>query len=123
MRQREGGHAFPKSEGLPSEDESRLVTELYEKQREYIEKATPSQSTEAVPKLPTVEDMKQQLALTIPVEEPELRALARQRAEQVRDELIEVGKVSEERVFLMETDPTASGNEQVRSRLTITAGS
>jgi hypothetical protein len=123
MRQREGGHAFPKSEGLPSEDESRLVTELYEKQREYIEKTTPSQSTEAVPKPPTVEDMKQQLALTIPIEEPELRALARQRAEQVRDELIEVGKLSEERVFLMETDPTASGNEQVRSRLTITAGS
>ena len=88
-----------------------------------FEKATPSQSIEAVPKPPTVEDMKQQLALTIPIEEPELRALARQRAEQVRDELIEVGKLSEERVFLMETDPTASGNEQVRSRLTITAGS
>jgi hypothetical protein len=49
--------------------------------------------------------------------------LARQRAEQVRDQLIEGGKLAEERVFLLETDLTVSGNEQVRSPLTITAGS
>ncbi len=123
MRQRERGHASPKSEDLSSDDESRLVTELYEKQREQIEKAAPSQPTETVLKPPTVEDMKQRLSVAIPVDEPELRALARQRAEQVRHELIEVGKLAEERVFLLEIDPTASGNEQVRSRLTITAGS
>ena len=67
--------------------------------------------------------MKQRLAVAIPVDESELGALARQRAEQVRDHLIEVGQLTEERVFLLETDPTASGNEQVRSLLTITAGS
>ncbi|MEK7235875.1 MAG: hypothetical protein AAB242_04595 [Nitrospirota bacterium] len=67
--------------------------------------------------------MKLQLGASIPVDETELRALARQQAEQVRDQLIEVGKLAEERVFLEEIDPTASGNEKVRSRLTITAGS
>ena len=48
--------------------------------------------------------------------------LARQRAGQVREELIEVGKLAEERVVLQETDPTVSGNEEARSRLTIAAG-
>ena len=46
-----------------------------------------------------------------------------QQSEQVRDEFIEVGKLAEERVFLLETDLAASGNQQIRSRLTITAGS
>ena len=123
MRQRERGRALPKLEELSSDDESRLVTELYEKRREQIEKSTPSQPTETVPKPPTVKDMKERLAAAITVDESELRALARQRAEQVRDGLIEVGKLAEERVFLLDTDPTVSGNEQVRSRLTITAGS
>jgi uncharacterized protein involved in outer membrane biogenesis len=122
MRQRERGQVSSKSEELSSEDESRLVTELYEKQREQLEKTVLSQSTEAVPKPLTVEDLKQRLAMAIPVDEPELDALASQRAEQVRDQLIEVGKLAEGRVFLLETDLTVSGNAQVRSRLTITAG-
>ena len=67
--------------------------------------------------------MKQRLTATIVVDELELGALARQRAEQVRDQLIAGGTLAEERVFLLEPDLTASGNEQVRSRLTITAGS
>jgi len=100
-----------------------LVTELYEKQRKKNETAVPSQPTATEPMPPALEDMKQRLAVAIPVDESELPALARHRAEQVRDQLIERGKLAEERVFLLETDPTASGNEQVRSRLTITSGS
>lgn len=123
MRQREKGQASPKSEELSREDESRLVAELYEKQREENEKAVPFQPTAAEPMPPTLEEMKQRLAAAIPVDEPELRVLARQRAEQVRDQLLQVGKLAGERVFLQETDPTVSGNEQVRSRLTIAAGS
>ena len=123
MRQRERGKASPKLEELSGEDEARLITELYEKQQEQLEKSMQPNPTGAAPKPPTVEDMKQRLAEAIPVDEVELRTLARQRAEQVRDELIEIGKLAEERVFLLETDLTASGNEQVRSRLTITAGS
>ena len=123
MRQRERGKASPKLEELSGEDEARLITELYEKRQEQLEKSMQPNPTGAAPKPPTVEDMKQRLAEVIPVDEVELRTLARQRAEQVRDELIEIGKLAEERVFLLETDLTASGNEQVRSRLTITAGS
>jgi len=123
MRQRERRQASSKSEELSNEDEARLVTELYEKQRAQIEKSAPSNTTEAAPKPPTVMEMKQRLAAAIPVDEPELRALARERAEQVRDQLVEGGKLAGERVFLQETDQTASGNDQVRSRLTITAGS
>jgi hypothetical protein len=67
--------------------------------------------------------MKQWLVAAILVDESELRTLARQRAEQVRDQLIQGGKLAEERVFLLEIDLTVSGNEQVRSPLTITAGS
>ncbi len=123
MRQRENGHTSLKSEELSSKDESRLMTELYEKQREKNEKAVPSQPTAPEPTPPTLMEMKQWLAAAIPVEEQELRVLARQRAEQVRDQLLEVGKLAEERVFLQDTDPTVSGNEQVRSRFTIAAGS
>lgn len=123
MRQREKGQTSLRSEELSSKDELRLVTELYEKQREKNEKAVPSQPTATEPTPPTLMDMKQRLAAAIPVEEQELRVLARQRAEQVRDQLLEVGKLAEERVFLQDTDPTVSGNEQVRSRLTIAAGS
>ena len=119
IRQRERGQASVKFEGLSSEDESRLVTGLYEKQREQFEQTT---SSPVSPKLPTVEEMKQRLAIAISVTDAELRILARQRAEAVRDQLIEVGKLEGERVFLLEIDPAASGNERVRSRLTITAG-
>ena len=123
MRQRERGHASLKSEELSTEDESRLVIELYEKQREKNEKPAPSQPAVPAPPPPTLMDMKQRLASAIPVDELELRALARERAEQVRDQLLEVGKLQEDRVFLEDTDPTVSGNEQVRSRLSIAAGS
>jgi hypothetical protein len=122
MRQRERGHATPPEE-LSSEDESRLVIDLYETQREQLEKTAPSRPTEAVQKPLTVPEMKQRLVAAILVDESELRTLARQRAEQVRDQLIEGGKLAGERVFLLETDLTVSGNEQVRSPLTITAGS
>jgi hypothetical protein len=81
-------------EELSSEDESRLVTDLYDTQREQLEKSAPSRPTEAVKKPPAVEEMRQRLAEAISVDEAELRALARQRAEQVRDELIEVEKLA-----------------------------
>ena len=123
MRQLERGQASLKPEELSSEDELRLVTDVYEKQRGKNEKAAQSQSTTTEPMPPTLIEMKQRLAAAIPVDESELLALARQRAEQVRGQLLEVGKLAEERVFLQDTDPTVSGSEQVRSRLMIAAGS
>jgi hypothetical protein len=123
MRQRERGRAVAKDEPLAVDDERRLVTELYEQRRIQLAASAPPQPAGAPSKPLTLQEMKQQLAASLSVDETELRTLARQRAEQVRDQLIEVGKLAEERVFLQEIDPTASGNEKVRSRLTITAGS
>jgi hypothetical protein len=48
--------------------------------------AVPSEPTEAVPSTPTLKDMKQRLPAAIPIDESELRALAHQRAEQVRNQ-------------------------------------
>jgi hypothetical protein len=123
MRQRERGKTATKDEPLSIDDEQRLVTELYDQRRNQLVASASPQPAGASSKPLTLQEMKQQLAASLPVDETELRTLARQRAEQVRDQLIEVGKLAEERVFLQETDPTASGNEKVRSRLTITAGS
>lgn len=123
MRQRERGTAIAKEEPLSIDEEQRLVTELYEQRRNQLAAAAPAQPAGAPTKPLTPQEMKQQLAVLLPVDETELRTLARQRAEQVRDQLIEVGKLAGERVFLQETDPTASGNEKVRSRLAITSGS
>jgi outer membrane protein OmpA-like peptidoglycan-associated protein len=124
LRQRERGKAAAKDEALLSiDDEQRLVTELYEQRRSQLATPAATQSAGAPSKPLTAQEMKQQLAASLPVDEGELRTLARQRAEQVRDQLIEGGKLAEERVFLQEIDPTASGNEKVRSRLAITAGS
>lgn len=123
MRQRERGKAAAKDEPLSIDDEQRLVTELYEQRGNQLTASSPPQPACAPQKPPSIEEMKHRLAASLPLDETELRTLARQRAEQVRDRLIEVGKLAEERVFLQEIDPTVSGNEKVRSRLTITAGS
>jgi outer membrane protein OmpA-like peptidoglycan-associated protein len=123
MRQRERGKTAAKDEPLSIDDEQRLVTELYEQRRNQLVASAPPQPAGVLQKPPLIEEMKHQLAASLPLDETELRTLARQRAEQVRDQLIEAGKLAEERVFLQEIDPTASGNEKVRSRLRITAGS
>ncbi len=123
IRQRERGKASAKDEALSIDDEQRLVTELYEQRRSQLATSAPPQPAGAPSKPLTAQEMKQQLAASLPVDDGELRTLARQRAEQVRDQLIEGGKLAEERVFLQEIDPTVSGNEKVRSRLAITAGS
>ncbi len=123
MKQRAVGQVSMKNDDLSSEDEQRFVAELHEQRRDQLGKFAPAQPNAGSPKPLTVEEMKQRLAAAIPVEEAELRALARQRAEQVRDQLIEVGKLAGERVYLLEVNPTASGYEKVRSQLTITAGS
>ncbi|MDE3220929.1 MAG: DUF748 domain-containing protein [Nitrospirota bacterium] len=123
MRQRERGTDASKDEPLSIDDEQRLVTDLYEQRRNQLAASAHPQPADATLKPPTLQEMEQQLAASLPVDETELRTLARQRAEQVRDQLIEAGKLAEERVFLQEVDPTVSGNEKVRSRLTIAAGS
>ena len=122
LRARERGKAAVGEEPLTPEDEQRLVAELYEQLRAQAGDSASPQPAGVPVKPPTAQEMKQRLIASIPVDDTELRTLARQRAELLRDQLIEAGKLAEERVFLQDSDPTVSGSEKVRSRLTITAG-
>jgi outer membrane protein OmpA-like peptidoglycan-associated protein len=99
-------------------DEERLIRELYDHRRSQ----QPPAPQKAEP--PTVEEMKRELLATMNVEEDALRTLARTRAEQVHEQLVGEGKLSDERVFLTDVDLAPSeDHEKVQSRLNITAGS
>jgi hypothetical protein len=115
--------ASPKDVDLPVAEEERLIKERFKQQQSRQPGAASAPKPDVAPKPPTVEDMRQQLAASIPIDETSLRSLANERAKQMRDQLAGEGKLAEERVFLTEVDVTASGHEKVRSRLNITAGS
>ncbi len=119
------GMGSSKEAELPSDEEARLVKELFE-QQQAKQPASPSnvaQKPNVAPKPPTVEEMRQQLIAVMPMDEAGLRSLARQRAEQVHSQLVGEGKLTEERVFLTEVDVTETGQEAVRSKLAITVES
>lgn len=117
--------ASPKDMDLPAAEEERLIKELFEQQQSRPPGAAPvpASTPDAISKPVTVEEMRQQLAASIPVDEASLRSLAHQRAEEMRGQFTGEGRLAEERVFLTGVDVTASGHERVRSRLNITAGS
>ncbi len=113
--------ALPKDADFPVTEEERMIKELFERQHAQPTGAAPVAKPEVLPKPPTIEEMRQQLSASIPVDETSLRSLADQRARQIRDQLAGEGKLVEERVFLTEVDLTASDHERVRSRLNIAA--
>ena len=115
--------ASPKDMDMPLAEEERLIKELFKQQQGQPAGTVPAPKPDAAPKPTKIEEMKQQLAASIPVDEASLRNLADQRAKQMRDQLAGEGKLAEGRVSLTEVDVTASGHEKVRSRLNITAGS
>jgi outer membrane protein OmpA-like peptidoglycan-associated protein len=121
MWQRERGKPSVKGEPIPPEDERRLIQELYDG---HLKKTAPSDlspNTDIPAKPPTIEEMKQILVDAMPLDEEALRTLARKRADQVREQLVGEGKLTDERVYLLDVDLKASDHEQVRSRLTIAA--
>lgn len=112
-----GGRKPDQEELLPKE-EQRLVEKLYAKLPAPDPSATPDEPTQ-----PTVADMKRQLAAAIQISTSELGALAHQRAEAIRRHLLESGKLTEERVALLDTGAAESGHEKVRTQLSLSAGS
>jgi outer membrane protein OmpA-like peptidoglycan-associated protein len=121
MWQRERGTPSAKGEPIPINDEQRLIQHLYEAHQK---KAIPSAvrpTDDAPAKPPTHEDMKQVLMAAMPLDEEGLRNLARQRADQAREQLTGEGKLADERVYLLDVDLNASDHEQIRSRLAIEA--
>ena len=80
-------------------------------------------ATPAEPTQPTVADMKQKLEAAVQISTSELEALAHQRAEAIRRHLLDSGKLTEERVALLDTGVAESGHEKVRTQLSLSAGS
>jgi uncharacterized protein DUF748 len=114
--------ALPKDTELPADEEERLIKERFEQEHAKPSGSGPVPSPDVAPKLPTVEEMRQQLAASITVSEAELRTLAHERANAMLAQLAGEGKLAGDRVFLTEVDLTASDHEKVRSRLNVTAG-
>ncbi|MBL8076316.1 MAG: DUF748 domain-containing protein, partial [Nitrospira sp.] len=101
---------------LSSRDEQRLIEKLYAK-------LPPSDSTTTTESgQPTIGEMKQRVSAAIEVSDAELEALARQRAEAVRNLLLESGRLTEERVVLLDSGAAESGHEKVRTQLALSAG-
>lgn len=117
------GGGSPKDIDIPVVEEELLIKKRFNQQQSQQAGVAKTPKPDGAPKPLTVEEMRQQLAESIPIDEASLRSLAEQRAKQMRDQLAGEGKLAEERVFLTEVDLTASGYEKVRSRLNITAGS
>ncbi|MEQ1681164.1 MAG: DUF748 domain-containing protein, partial [Nitrospira sp.] len=99
-------------------DEQRLIEKLYAKLPAPDPAATPAESTQ-----PTVEHMKQKLEAAIQISGAELDALAHQRAEAVQQRLLEDGKLTEERMSLLDPEAAEPGHEKVRTQLGLSAGS
>ncbi len=112
-----GGATTEQVELSPS-DEQRLVEKLYAKLP-----LPDSAATSAEPTQPTVEQMKQKLEAAIQISDTELETLARQRAETIHQRLLENGKLTEERVLLLDPAAAESGHEKVRTQLGLSAGS
>ena len=68
----------------------------------------------------TADELRQQLFPAMTVEDSELRLLAQARAKVVREQLIQQGWLSEERVFLVEAELAPSEGTQIRVRLNLT---
>jgi len=112
------GGANQGQEELSPKVEQQLVEKLYAKLPPADPAAAPAESTQ-----PTVEEMKQKLATAIQISEKEFAALARQRAEAIRQRLLDDGALTEERVVLLDIGDAESGHEKVRTQLSLSAGS
>lgn len=111
------GGKKPDQEELSPKEEQRLVEKLYAKLPVPNSSATPSE-----PSQPTVAEMKRQLASAIQIATSELETLAQQRAEAIRHHVLEGGKLTEERVALVDPGVAESGHEKVRTQLSLSAG-
>ncbi|WP_342348818.1 DUF748 domain-containing protein [uncultured Nitrospira sp.] len=107
---------------LSSEEEERLLQELYVEQFGSLSNPTSSSPEGKAPDIPSPEQMKSKLLESIKVEDEQLRLLAQQRAQGIREFLLQEGKVSGDRVFLLEPNLSPVTEEQtVRSPLALAA--
>ena len=107
---------------LNPEEERRLLSELYV-EKFGVQPQTPPPSSEGkAAGLPSPEQMQSKLVEAIQVEDEQLRLLAQERAQTIRDYLIQEGKVSGDRVFVVEPNLSpVSGEGIVKSPLSLAA--
>ncbi|GJL62983.1 MAG: ATPase [Nitrospirales bacterium] len=103
------------------------TAEKAESNSEDVPEPKNASSREAMNSEPTQEEpwerMKRQLLDAMDVHESEVRLLAQQRAQAIRDHLIQQGKIPKEQVFLIEVQLNAQADQNlVRSPLSLTAG-
>ncbi len=111
------GGAQSDQEELSAKEEQRLVEKLYAKLPLPDPSTTPAESPQ-----PTVAEMKRKVAAAIQISSSDFEALAHRRAEAIRRHLLEGGKLTGERVALLETGVAESGHEKVRTQLSLSAG-
>lgn len=101
--------------------EFELLSDLYaEKLGKQPMKKEELPGGKSVERVLTADELRQELAPAMAVEESELRLLAQGRAKAIREQLIERGGLPEDRVFLVEVELTPSKSEQVRAHLNLT---
>lgn len=106
---------------LDPDEERRLLSELYVETFGAQPQPPPSSEGKTAGLL-TPEQMQAKLVEAIQVEDEQLRLLAQERAQAIRDYLIQEGKVSGDRVFVVEPNLSpVSGEGIVRSPLSLTA--
>jgi uncharacterized protein DUF748 len=106
---------------LSPEEEGRLIAEVFAEQfgSQPNMLASPEGKT---PDIPSPEQMRSKLLESIKVEDEQLRLLAQERAQGIREFLIQEGKVSGDRVFLLEPNLSPVTEDQtVRSPLALAA--
>lgn len=115
---------------LTNEEEAQYLMQLYVKKigafaiskEEGTPKAQEAGSESISPQAPTVAEMKAKILEDIFLEEGQLRVLAQQRAQRIRDYLIQEGKVQGNQVFLVEVSMNPVAEEgMVQSPLALTA--
>ncbi len=109
--------AKPDQQELSPKEEQRLVEKLYAK----LPLPDPS-VTQAAPTQPTVAEMKRHVAAAIQISQSELDTLGHQRAEAIRRHLLEGGKLTEERITVLDAGAAEAGHEIVRTQLSLSAG-
>jgi hypothetical protein len=107
---------------LSSGEERRLLSELYVEKFGTQPQPSPLPSEGIIPDLPPTEQMESKLVEAIQVEDEALRLLAQERAQAIREYLIQESKVPGDRLFVVEPDISpATGVGIVRSPLSLTA--
>jgi hypothetical protein len=110
------------ADAVPSQErEFELLSDLFaEKKGKQPTKREEMPGGKAVERVLTADELRQQLIPAMSVDESELRSLAQDRAKAIREQLIQQGKLPEERVFLVEVELEGSEGKRVRTHLNLT---